>query len=285
MITRGVACGLFGLLFGTSLAFAQDTAPPLDPPALVPPAAEPAAARPALTDSSREAKASQDHRPLLVIPGVTAPVPRKPKGLSGRPKAASGEDLPSPALTPPRDPRATAPSRRTAIPAERTVPPRVVIPLTLEPIPEDSPPGSDPDRGPSPESGKPRDARPRESPRPPGGTRPGPRSPSRGAGSGSRMGRLLGPVGSKEDSSGSESSISVEPRSDPAIDAAVKRRVEKQIQQTLGDRVRSVEVHVSGKTIVMHAQAARFWQRRSVRRSLETLTLPSGYRARVEQVD
>jgi hypothetical protein len=37
--------------------------------------------------------------------------------------------------------------------------------------------------------------------------------------------------------------------------------------------------------VVIRAQAARFWQRRGVRRSLETMPLPSGYRARVEMID
>ena len=62
----------------------------------------------------------------------------------------------------------------------------------------------------------------------------------------------------------------------------IKRRIEKQVEQTLGDRVRSVEVRVTGRTVVFRADASRFWYRRSVRRSLETMPLPSGYRARVE---
>jgi hypothetical protein len=69
------------------------------------------------------------------------------------------------------------------------------------------------------------------------------------------------------------------------VEAAVKRRVEKQIREALGDRVRSVEVRVAGRSIVIRAQAARFWQRRGVRRSLESLSLPSGYRSRVELLD
>jgi hypothetical protein len=112
-------------------------------------------------------------------------------------------------------------------------------------------------------------------------TRPG--SPAnRPSGS---LGRVLGPLRPRIDAEEPASSISVEPRSDPAAEAAVKRRIESQIQQTLGDRVRSVEVRVTGKSVVLRARAARFWQRRSVRRSLETLPLPAGYRARVESVD
>ena len=99
------------------------------------------------------------------------------------------------------------------------------------------------------------------------------------------FGRLLGPTGSSDEPVGPRSSITVEPHSDPAADAAVKRRIEKQVQQAVGDRVRSVEIRVSGRSVVIRAQAARFWQRRGVRRSLETMPLPSGYRARVEMID
>lgn len=82
-----------------------------------------------------------------------------------------------------------------------------------------------------------------------------------------------------------ESSIAVEPRPDPAAAAIVKRRIEKQIQQSLGDRVRSVDVRVTGRNVLIRARAARFWQRRWVRRSLESLTIPSGYHPRVELID
>jgi hypothetical protein len=99
------------------------------------------------------------------------------------------------------------------------------------------------------------------------------------------LGRFRGSLNSTQDRSGSGSSISVEPRSDPAAEAAIRSRVQKQIQQAVGDRVRSVEVRVSGRNVLIRAQAARFWQRRGVRRSLETLAMPSGYRARVEILD
>lgn len=74
-------------------------------------------------------------------------------------------------------------------------------------------------------------------------------------------------------------------RSEPEGDAAIKRKIEKQIRDTLGDRVRSVEVRVSGKNVLVVAQATRFWQKRAVRRSLETLPALDGYRARVELGD
>jgi hypothetical protein len=109
--------------------------------------------------------------------------------------------------------------------------------------------------------------------------------PAQGRGVPSRFGRFLGPLGPSDGTAEPRSSITVEPRSDPAAEAAVKRRIEQQIMQTLGDRVRSVEVRVAGRSVVLRAQASRFWQKRGVRRSLETMTVPSGYRLRVEMLD
>jgi hypothetical protein len=80
------------------------------------------------------------------------------------------------------------------------------------------------------------------------------------------------------------SAITVEPRTDPAADAALKRRLERQIQESLGDRVRSVEVRVVGREVTILAKTTRFWQRRTVRRALETLPGLNGYHATV-QVD
>lgn len=78
------------------------------------------------------------------------------------------------------------------------------------------------------------------------------------------------------------SSITVEPRSDPAAEAAVKRRVEKQIGDSFGDHLKSVEVRVVGRDVMIRARATRFWQRRSLRRSLEALPTASGYRTTVD---
>ncbi|MGO8903317.1 MAG: hypothetical protein ACLQU5_34015 [Isosphaeraceae bacterium] len=162
---------------------------------------------------------------------------------------------------------------------------RAPIPLTLESIPDEPPDELGSERLPADRSAAPRpprasSARPPSEPSAPAASRPAPpRSSS------TMFGRLLGPKGSSDEPAGPRSSISVEPRSDPAADAAVKRRIEKQVQQAVGDRVRSVEIRVSGRSVVIRAQPARFWQRRGVRRSLETMPLPSGYRARVEMID
>jgi hypothetical protein len=68
-------------------------------------------------------------------------------------------------------------------------------------------------------------------------------------------------------------------------DVAAKRRIERQIRETLGDRVRSLDVQITGRNVVIVAQPSRFWLRRSVRRSLETLPVLQGYRARIELSD
>ncbi len=164
---------------------------------------------------------------------------------------------------------------------------RAPIPLTLESIPDEPPAELGSVRVPADRSTAPRSPR-ASSPRPLSESEPSAPASSRPApprSSSTVFGRLLGPTGSSDEPAGPRSSITVEPRSDPAADAAVKRRFEKQVQQAVGDRVRSVEIRVSGRSVVIRAQAARFWQRRGVRRSLETMPLPSGYRARVEMID
>jgi hypothetical protein len=79
--------------------------------------------------------------------------------------------------------------------------------------------------------------------------------------------------------------VKVEPRSDPATDAALKRRVEKQIRDNYGTRLRSFEVRVVGRQVVITARPARFWQRRALRTSLEQLPALQGYKAFVEVLD
>jgi hypothetical protein len=81
------------------------------------------------------------------------------------------------------------------------------------------------------------------------------------------------------------SAITVEPSTDPAAEAALKRRIERQIHESLGDRVHDVEVRIVGRDVTIRARATRFWQRRTVRRSLETLPGLAGYRPKVEIIE
>src|SRR5271157_2323866 len=302
-MTRGVlAGGLSGLLFCAGLAVAQDQAPPLTPPALEPPATAPALATPrprsasgsnSSSASSPTTKPSQaapaESRPLLVIPGVTAPVPSRPGTRPNRPRPVAGTGAADSTA-----PTAPSTSGASLLPPIEELPPvghdpaltgRSPIPLTLQSIPDEPPAELGSERLPADRSAAPRpprasSARPMSEPSAPAASRPAPpRSSS------TMFGRLLGPSGSRDEPAGSRSSITVEPRSDPSAEAAAKRRIEKQVQQAVGDRVRSVEIRVSGRSVVIRAQAARFWQRRAVRRSLETMPLPSGYRAQVEMID
>src|SRR5205823_5832960 len=79
--------------------------------------------------------------------------------------------------------------------------------------------------------------------------------------------------------------IKVEPRTDPAADAALKRRVESQIRTALGPRLRSLDVRVLDRNIHVLARPARFWQRRAVRRTIASLPALVGYRPTIEVLD
>ncbi len=100
------------------------------------------------------------------------------------------------------------------------------------------------------------------------------------------MGRLLNaPFGEPRAPVENRSAITVEPRSDPAADAALKRRVERQVQEAVGSRVRFYEVRVVDRNVSIRVKPTRFWQRRNVRHTLETLPGLSGFHTRVDVLD
>ena len=113
-------------------------------------------------------------------------------------------------------------------------------------------------------------------------SRPAPPVPQRPL---SRFGRFLPSPFSTGRGDNDRSSVTVEPSTDPASEAALKRRIERQIHDSLGDRVHEVEVRVVGPEVTIRAKATRFWQRRTVRRTLETLPGLAGYRHTVEILD
>jgi len=76
-----------------------------------------------------------------------------------------------------------------------------------------------------------------------------------------------------------------EAHTDPANDAVAKRRIETQIRDALGDRLRSVEIRVTGRNVLIVARPNRFWQKRGIRRTLEALPVLDGYRARIDVAD
>ena len=208
--------------------------------------------------------------------------------LDGPPSPPSLDALPSrpDASAPPRrsnDAVRVRPRTSTGRPTGET------IPLTIEPIDGDPPnlrgPTGRPatarsNNGRAPDG--PATARPDDEPADP---RPAPR---RGTGI---LGRLFGPPPppppTSREASRSDAKTKSDPDTDKDLDADViaRRRIERQIRATLGDKVRSFEVRITGRNVVIVAQPSRFWLRRSVRHSLETLPALQGYRARIEISD
>ena len=210
------------LLVSTGSAWAAEEPPPLTPPARMPPTADAPAESPAPIP---------ENRPVLVVPGVTAPRSRPRTTLAAPPV------VPDPIV----EPGGAAPR---LIPQPDAPSARVTLPPTLESVPADPRPSANP-------------ATSRlANPTPPAAA---PRRPS------GIFGRLLPAPSFLNGRAAAEpnASVTVEPRSDPAADAALKRRVEKQIREALGDRVRSVDVRVVDRNITIRARAARFWQRRA----------------------
>jgi hypothetical protein len=259
---------------GAGLAAGAEDLPPLTVPVLIAPGggSPETAPSPAPEPSPGPARGG----PILVVPGVTTPVRTRP-----RPRTGLGDSTPAPAV----------PGSSGDLPAligpGGTIGPRPMgaLPrsssstLSLETIPGSEPIVSTP----APTRANPPRATVRiERDVPPPSTpsrtpTPTPRRPS------GLLGRMLTPPSFLNGRAPAEprKPITVEPRTDPAADAALKRRIEREIQESLGDRVRSVEVRVVGREVTILARTTRFWQRRNVRRSLETLSGLSGYHATI----
>jgi hypothetical protein len=284
-MSRPIVVGsLWAILSGARLALAQD-APPLEPPATDPPPPIVSAPRPAPTTP---APARSDIRPLLVIPGVTAPS-RRGVTSPGPKTVQSSAATSDPAAADSRRSLSGARVESTPAPSSGSR-----IPMTLEPIEDD--PAVDPKtpssstsrgRGPGWPAGVP----------PPGARPPGnstsdppsaaPAAPRRGS---SFFGRFLAPFAPSPSrtvsrNSSSKPEANVDPKSDPATEAATRKKIESEIRDSLGDRLRSVEVRVNGRNVLIVAKPSRFWQKRSVRQSLESMSSLAGYRARVDVID
>jgi len=239
---RSIVLGTVSLLtLGTAAPVPAQEPPALEAPAAasaddppIPPPAEPPSAR-----EDDPPKPPVVSRPLLVIPGVTAPASSR----TARKPAADAVRAPDAPSTPPALDGPAAPT----------------IPLRLESLDDEA----------GPEAKKPAEAGDARKPTgdPPASS---PRRPGVG------FGRLRGEPGD---------GLSVESEGDPAVEAAVKRRVEKQVQAALGDRVKDVQVRVAGRSISVRARASRFWHRWGVRRALDALPAPAGYRVHAQLVD
>jgi hypothetical protein len=255
------------LVAGPIVARAADEPPPLSPPTFTPPSTTPEptdlppTSRPAI---AAELPAPIELRPMLVIPGVNAPKRVRTRGAplptfepAGPPPGGDG-----PTLVGPGGPAEFPPdgAARPINPAPAAMGDTLSLETISEPIPDAPKPGAAPASGAS--------------------TRPASPAARRPSG---LLGRFLPAPFSA--AGGNQSAITVEPSTDPAAEAALKRRIERQTQETLGDRVRDVEVRIRGRDVSIRARATRFWQRRTVRRTLEGLPSLSGYRPTVEILD
>ena len=97
--------------------------------------------------------------------------------------------------------------------------------------------------------------------------------------------RMFPPAITTRNRSDRNDPVTVEPRTDPAADASVKRRIERLIGDKLGDRLRTYDVRVVGKEVMIRAKAARFWQKRAVRSELDALPGLNSYKLSVEMID
>ena len=263
---RNVAWRWLGvlLLWAGPVVVAGEEPPPLSGPTPATPAAD---GPPAVSEN----------RPMLVIPGVNAPgrvrartAPLPPLEPAGTPIAGDAPALFGPSGRVPTSPVTfSVPAPALAAPAR---PPGALgRPLPLESLPEPAPSVT----GPRPA------VKPPTSATNPGPT-PAPTAPRRTP---SRFGRFsFSPFTAGRDTD-PQSAITGEPSTDPAAEAALKRRIERQIHDSLGDRVQDVEVRVVGRDVTIRAKATRFWQRRTVRRALESMPGLAGYRPTIEILD
>lgn len=253
---RMTASRSLGLVLAcAAAAIARDDGPPLSAPADLPPPIE--------------ASPAPDHRPVLVVPGLSpsrggparTPLPPfEPAGpLADLPPLVGPADMPAPdsiAL-----PRSALPSSREP------------HSLTLEPLPEGT---LDPDSNPLPR------LRPTQ-------RQETPESPTHSRRFRLFGGRILPPpfLGNRSASKPEteDAPITVEPRSDPAADAALKRRLQRQIREATGDKIRSLDVRVIDRTVHIVARPTHFWQRRALRRTLESLPALTGYKTTIDVDD
>jgi hypothetical protein len=65
-------------------------------------------------------------------------------------------------------------------------------------------------------------------------------------------------------------------------DIALENRLDKQIRAALGDRISSLNVRADGRNVSIQARPSRFWHKRGVQRTLDTLPSLAGYRTRIK---
>ena len=325
ILTLSVLCG------ASTSAFADDGPPLLAPPAGHGPTSEaPAdsqAPTPIPTPVAPKPVRARDNRPVLALPGITAPSSRSTRVAS--PRVSDPLLLPPPSLAPSADgglPPIEVPSRvrdsrpiggssstLLPLPSERFRPPLIESSPADDPLfPVEPPPArglngfrstlppstgsgtgaarrssadslrleeiGEPDRDERIEKDKDKD---KDKDKAKAG-RPETSAPRRRLSLfGGRFGLFPPPRGGIDTSS----TIKAEPRTDPAADAEIKRRIERQARAAVGDRVKSLDVRVIGRQVAIQARGVKFLQKRPVRRTLESLPGLSGYRSTVDVLD
>lgn len=252
----------------TGGAIAQDDALPLLPPSSAPSQANSSPESSPVVESKPSAE--PERRSVLAIPGLNPS--NSARRQASKPTQERADPTDSHSLPPLVGPSEMPDLRQSRSPVTRPTTGERQPPLVLESVPE----GMEPD--PPKRSTT---ASPRREPSKSVSPKLAP-TPRRAPGLLGRMfpAPLAAPLGAKRDAA--SDSIKVEPRTDPASDAALKRRIEHQIRQTFGDRLREVEVRVVGREVTVRGRATRFWQRRGLQRSLESIPSLSGLRSTVE---
>ncbi len=241
------------------------------------------------TPPATPATGPSNDRAVLALPGITAPT--APRPINNPPVGS-----PSPTETngTPGGVQLDAPLEMNGSLAPLSPLPRVAPNLMLrpnrnqKPLVLDSPVDENPSSDETPKRVTPEPKRSNASPR----VDPAPQ----------RRGRLFGLFGglapaspapsatNSASSSGTKTnapgrSVVEVPLADPSAESALKRRIEKQARDAVGDRVRSVEVRLEGKSATVQASGVKLFQKRNVRRSLEGLPALSGLRANIEVLD
>jgi hypothetical protein len=277
------------------------TAPPLLAPAQLPPLDVPL---PPPEPAGVIAAPTSGPQPVLAVPGLPVPTPPPdPKAEAVPDTGPIGGDGPPPLVapaaspSPPTDPGGFPPLDLPPSPGGVGLNRRAAVTFDAVPPPLISDP---PD--PLGAAGRPRMVAPPSSPLsvpiPPAsaandgsisldGRKSGTFPPAAPAPADPPRRRLFGwiplPWGPpKAESLPPEDPIRVEPRLDPAADAALQRRVESQIREAVGGQLRALDVRVHGREVTVAARVQRFWNRRSVKRSIEALPALAGTRANID---
>ncbi|GAC1474598.1 MAG: hypothetical protein NVSMB9_25270 [Isosphaeraceae bacterium] len=267
-VVASLTLGVSFLSTSAALALEDTSGSSTAPPEVSGPVAVPRAPLPRVIESTPIAGRAA----VLAVPGLTTPGARSRRSpTNSLPTTApdSSPPLVGPAEMPAPDPArggSTLPEVDAIGSREESLPP-----LTLESIP--SGPGERLDAEP-PQA---RNRAGRENP--PSRRLPSPRRPL------GLFGRFLPAVPGDRGRAQRDGSISVEPPSAREPDVVLKERIERQIREKLGSRVKWFEVRIDGREVKIRAHPARFYQRRAVRRELQALPSLRGYRSAVELMD